>query len=164
MSTSSTARIDTQVLEEMILSSMILIHVLARKCCRISEVVRCRWNYLRSHFSVTFLSVNYHHFPYMISERSDVLVSCWHGCRNFVAVEISLLYSQPFTNKQFHFLVNSGFGDPSPRQVSLHRPTCVPACFEGRAKWLTDVSLPVKSGMMFLNSCQDGLNVLGLCR
>jgi hypothetical protein len=72
------------------------------------------------------------------------------------------LFSQPFTNSRFHFLINSGIGHVS--QVSLHRPKCIPGCFEWQVKWLTHVLSPLKRLMTFWNLCQGGTKAWGLCR
>jgi hypothetical protein len=40
-----------------------------------------------------------------ILERIDALSLSWHEIKHSVAVEIVLLYLQPFTNSHFHFFV-----------------------------------------------------------
>jgi hypothetical protein len=38
-----------------------------------------------------------------LPQHNDAFDSSWHEFNTFVAVEIGLLYSQPFTNSHFHF-------------------------------------------------------------
>jgi hypothetical protein len=47
----------------------------------------------------------------IIPEHIDALAPSWHEFKNFVAVEIGLLHSQPFTNSHFHFFVTVETGD-----------------------------------------------------